>query len=371
MLQSALCIWSPISRDEAGARPCRPRLLRSLTILLVVVASIYAVVWSCLLGSSIAGALVGVVAFAGLFVPSVHRWTGSFEAAVHYLTFLIFAPIVVLVNLTGGHSSPVFMWLVIVPVAAMTLSGPRAGGGWLALVLLETVLIGVTDPHQLYASYPLSPDALQLLNTTGVLSLSISIYLCLHADFRSLSKAHQRLRYQAHHDNLTGLLNRHALISALGETLSATRASGRGTALVLIDVDFFKQINDRYGHAAGDRVLKEIASRIRRHVRPTDSVGRFGGEEFLGLLPNCSPPEAHRIAESIREAIERTPFDLGESAPPVSITVSVGVSTCSARPECDGICLIQRADAALYEAKRNGRNQTRLAERRPDKLAAV
>lgn len=350
-------------------RPSQPVMLRSMTTILVVVAAAYAIIWSRILGYVTLGMMIASVGVAGLLVPPIYRWTGSFSASTHWFTFLIFAPVVVLVIATGGVASPVMMWFIAVPLAAMMLDGPRTAAPWLVVVLVETALIGLIDPHQLQTSHTLTPYAVRLLTTTGVVVLSISIFLCLYLDFRSLSKAHEQLRYQAHHDNLTGLLNRHALLSRLTESLAAPGPTFSEMSLILIDIDFFKQINDEYGHLAGDKALQEVARRIRQNVRTGDRVGRYGGEEFLCVLPNCSPSVAFQIAESIREAVERDPIDVG--AAHVTITVSLGVSGCPQISPCDEFRAIQCADAALYEAKRNGRNQTRAAGRCHSAMTAV
>ncbi|HKL77379.1 MAG TPA: EAL domain-containing protein, partial [Gammaproteobacteria bacterium] len=170
-------------------------------------------------------------------------------------------------------------------------------------------------------------------------------------DQRSMQR---RLTYQANHDLLTGLMNRTALQDVLDrEQARATRNNGHFAAL-LLDIDRFKVINDNYGHSAGDEVLCRFAQRIGGHFRQGDWLGRWGGEEFLAILPETAPDEACAIAERIRAAIEAEPMEV--NGLPLFVTASFGVA---GYPDCadGGEELLQVADSRLYEAKRTGRNR--------------
>jgi diguanylate cyclase (GGDEF)-like protein len=162
-----------------------------------------------------------------------------------------------------------------------------------------------------------------------------------------------RLWALAHEDHLTGLPNRRRLDQALADALADMRARGSVLSVLLFDVDRFKDLNDRFGHATGDRVLREIAEVLRGNSRRQDVVGRFGGEEFLYLLPGHHLDEAVSQAERIRSELARHSFSTqnGEA----SLTVSVGATEASPddRPED----VLERADRLLYQAKRSGRNR--------------
>ena len=157
------------------------------------------------------------------------------------------------------------------------------------------------------------------------------------------------LRNLAVTDTLTGVWNRRHGTELLAADLSARRP-GQALSLLMLDIDHFKTINDTFGHQAGDHVLIEIASRLRRSLRGSDMVARWGGEEFVVLLRDCALPDALRLAEDIRAAIAELPFGaMG------SLTVSVGVA--EARASEDLTTWLERADQALYRAKRSGRNE--------------
>ncbi len=161
-------------------------------------------------------------------------------------------------------------------------------------------------------------------------------------------------------DPLTGLYNRRYAMQHLARMMHNASASGRKFALMLLDIDRFKQINDSYGHAAGDHVLREFARRIQENLRGVDMVSRIGGEEFLVAMPDTTEAQARKASERLRRVIERRPFPLGRAdATPgtdrVRVTVSVGVVMGDANaPGIDH--LLQHADEALYASKNEGRN---------------
>lgn len=167
-----------------------------------------------------------------------------------------------------------------------------------------------------------------------------------------LHRLASQLEYKARHDSLTGALNRGAIFERAGRLLQ------RGPlALVVLDIDFFKSINDAYGHPAGDAVICEVVNRLRGAVPAGAEIGRVGGEEFSILLPDVALDEALLRAEAMRQAIAGQPFDC---LPGRIVTASFGVSGTS--PHGDFGDAYARADEALFEAKRGGRNQVRGAQ---------
>ncbi len=165
-----------------------------------------------------------------------------------------------------------------------------------------------------------------------------------------LREANAQLHDLAHTDALTGLANRLALEARLAAAFGSSRQHGRPLSAVMIDVDHFKQFNDRFGHPAGDGVLREVARLLSRSVRGGDTAGRYGGEEFLVVLPEADRAGARSLAERIRHAVAATSWPLR------AITVSVGTATLTADVP-DWPELVSRADQALYRAKREGRDR--------------
>jgi len=156
-------------------------------------------------------------------------------------------------------------------------------------------------------------------------------------------------------DELTGLYNRRYFDRHLNVMLNKAQEQDRDVALMILDIDHFKAVNDNHGHDAGDAVLREFAARLKRNIRGVDLACRFGGEEFVVLMPDTDTGQAEAVAERVRQAIAEKPFEIG-AARALSVTVSAGVSlneTHADTPES----LIKRADVALYRAKREGRNR--------------
>ncbi len=170
-----------------------------------------------------------------------------------------------------------------------------------------------------------------------------------------LLQAQEALREQATHDGLTGLWNRTSILEILQKEAARSAREVLPLAVLMADLDNFKKINDTFGHLAGDHVLRESARRLRNHSRTYDAVGRYGGEEFLVVLPGCDEAGGLAQAERLRESIGLSPIQtcVGE----IALTCSVGMSW-SVRPEPSQTKeLLRSADAALYRAKRTGRNR--------------
>ncbi len=175
-----------------------------------------------------------------------------------------------------------------------------------------------------------------------------------------LIEARESLRQQATHDGLTGLWNRTAILDILERELIRCRRLSHPLTVILADLDFFKHINDRLGHLAGDVVLREAARRMRLVVRPYDAVGRYGGEEFIVVVPACKRDCSLSLAERVRAAINANPILTPEG--PVTVGVSLGVAAVSDGTIPPADLLVRSADLALYRAKQEGRNRAMISE---------
>ena len=175
----------------------------------------------------------------------------------------------------------------------------------------------------------------------------------------NLLATQEKLRHDATHDLLTGLWNRTAILKTLDRELARSGRSAAPLAALMADLDHFKRINDTHGHAAGDAVLREVARRMTATTRVYDFVGRYGGEEFLILLPGCNSFHAAKMAERLRLAVAAGPVETPEFA--IGVTLSVGVAVTEGMRLPEAKALLLEADAALYQAKANGRNQVEVA----------
>ena len=175
------------------------------------------------------------------------------------------------------------------------------------------------------------------------------------------------LRFAATHDFLTNLLNRSEILAALEKELSRSRREGKPATLMMADIDHFKRINDSLGHAAGDEVLKEVAQRLKRDLRSYDVVGRYGGEEFLIILPACDLTTGARRADEIRNLVAKDPIFTPFGT--TNATVSVGVVT-TANQQHSASDLVRQADIYMYAAKKKGRNRVESSSSKVRKVSA-
>ena len=171
-----------------------------------------------------------------------------------------------------------------------------------------------------------------------------------------LLEAQAALHERATHDSLTGLLNRSAILEILRVELARATREPQPFSILLADLDHFKDINDVHGHLAGDEVLREAARRMNSIIRCYDSIGRYGGEEFLAVLPGCDTAAAWMLGERLRQTIGEESFLIGQT--PVVITCSIGCATQPVGATYDADALIRLADNALYSAKHGGRDRT-------------
>jgi len=207
--------------------------------------------------------------------------------------------------------------------------------------LVEGMDAGADD----YLTKPFKPPELRVRLRAGRRILDLQ---------EELLKAREALLQQATHDSLTGLGNRATILETLQTELVRAARERQPLAVLIADLDRFKQINDTHSHLAGDAVLREAARRMKAAFRRYDAFGRYGGEEFLAVLPGCQGDDAVAQAERVRQAVAAEPFVAAGAA--IQVTCSIGVSYRSRPSAADVDALIREADQALYRAKDRGRN---------------
>lgn len=200
--------------------------------------------------------------------------------------------------------------------------------------LLTAMAAGADD----YLAKPVAPQELRARVMVG----------------KRILELQESLKFAATHDCLTKLLNRAEILAGLKRELARSQRDGQAVAVILADVDHFKQVNDSLGHAAGDEVLEVVARRLKSHLRPYDLVGRYGGEEFLIVLPACNLAPATQRAEQLRQSVSGSSILTMFGSVP--LTLSMGVTVSNSEADFTVQQLLQQADEALYYAKETGRN---------------
>lgn len=254
------------------------------------------------------------------------------------------------------HTHWIIFFVYFLLIGAMGLSDdPRqavcAGGFSIAGYLSGVLMLHYAAANGSSMASQLAPEFEWVANASKVGLLAAATFLAATSASRGRSLRRTSLR-----DGLTGLLNRHAFDQCLGFVARRSVQSGTRMTVAMVDIDHFKRINDTYGHAAGDAVLRWLASLLHRNFRTTDLVARYGGEEFVVAFPDSDDEVIDDRLETLRNRIESTPLALESEGANVELTISIG---CACMPQ-DGTSveeLLARADERLYEAKRSGRNR--------------
>ena len=263
--------------------------------------------------------------------------------------------------ISGGIHSSSVVWQLFVPVAAFIMAGLWAGLRWGGVSFLTVVLFYLLESTGLLQhsmSFETTTEDLLIDLLGAVVAVSIAIWYSDNLKSRALTdleEAEAQLKFFATVDPLTNTFNRRHFLELSERKIKRTLTSHGQASFLLFDLDHFKKINDEHGHIIGDQVLQGIAQACSKHLRPNDVLGRFGGEEFVILLPETKLEDAKNIAERLRLLIEETPIktDIGS----VNTTISIGLAIKEKTSIMSVDQLLSRADRAMYRAKQTGRNR--------------
>lgn len=319
-------------------------------------------------------AMMIATALGGMLFASLNLYRGLWPAAVLELLFVVYSllllPVigrterfrtwalayvipwagVMLAILAMPAASPsVFVWPILLPLVLYFLLGSRSGLVVSVMSLFGAALLA-------WSRFGLPADSAALAATAnftvaGVLGLALA-----HVYERGRERSELHLRRVAATDPLTGLSNRNLLEETFARLSASVHQAGEPLSILLMDLDHFKRINDVHGHAAGDRALVDFARRLQTELREEDFLCRFGGEEFLALLPETSRQVAGHVAERLRAAWRQQPAKWGDAGDAEPHTVSVGIATLGDDGR-DLDTLLRSADQRLYCAKAGGRDR--------------
>jgi diguanylate cyclase (GGDEF)-like protein len=211
---------------------------------------------------------------------------------------------------------------------------------------VNDVIEGLDSGADDYITKPFFPHELHARLKTGIRTITAQ---------KELLDARNQLAIEASHDYLTGIYNRRAVMQLLKIDLGRHQRNKKSLCIVLFDLDHFKQVNDNYGHSAGDDVLCETTKRISSVIRPYDVFGRYGGEEFLFVLPECEQEDAYNLCERVRTVISNEKIQTVSGD--IAVSISIGLCVTSDLSDITIEKLVQMADNALYKAKEGGRDR--------------
>jgi diguanylate cyclase (GGDEF)-like protein len=295
-------------------------------------------------------AILILLVFSGLFVVVVHDLLppdtlGAAKFVVEGSVAITAATL--LVALTGGVASPFFFaFPLIVGGAALVVSPP------ITLTLVAAAAVGYILAVVAGSAEPLGPA------TAAVVGVNLTALVLIAYVAMVIARAQRRTRDAAIRlstvDSLTGLFNRTFFFAAMDREIARSARSGRGFCLLMMDLDELKAINDRLGHFTGDRVLRGVGAVITQGVRQIDTAARYGGDEFVVLLPETDPTGAYVLAEKIRLGVNAMPIELPGSTPRPSLSIGVVAFPDDGRTADE---LIISADGAMYASKRAGKDR--------------
>jgi len=250
---------------------------------------------------------------------------------------------------SGGVNNTGPLWCYPLPLIVLFLLGFMRG---LLLMVLFFIVIGFILFGVDVTTYT-HPFKIRILFSLILVTFLASMYEYLRENsFDTLHELSQRLEDASHKDPLTNVYNRRGIHKEIENLCQQYKKDNDNFSLMICDIDYFKNINDTHGHLAGDEVLKKVVNEISNVIRKNDILGRWGGEEFLVLLPNATLEGAYEVAEKIRDAIENTSFKYNDTI--ITLTISIGIAENNEKvPIAD---VIKKADEHMYMAKNEGRN---------------
>ena len=379
MMAASMAVVGWGRRRDGLGRWAAALLVNAIGHLLIMLRGLIPDVLSIVVGNlMLSSVFVGMIAAVYQFQGRPVRWPLLLAPPLLVLVFVSvfidnFPARVSFVGLVIGLQA---VWALL---AALSHRHATVGRGqWLLVagLLLEAVVLGgralVAISTHSEATNILQSSALQTL--TFLATFSVVLVSSVGFVFMSRDRADENNRVLAALDPLTGVANRRSLIAALDRDVARAQRMREPMALMMVDIDHFKDVNDQYGHPAGDRVLCSVVNVLRQRVRAQDLVGRYGGEEFMVLLPDTGLTGAQQLARALCKAVEesRCPAD-GVPGPGIAVTVSIGVFGGRLESGDSWDMLIAAADRALYQAKNNGRNRVEVATglRRPSAQLAA
>ena len=364
---SKIGVNEPLTTKELARRSARRRptyIAQAVSYLIsAVILALYSYAGTITIAVSVAYLICGITATAtGLYLSEIN-FNDRFKD--QYLT----VPQTIVgmtIQLGAIYLAPevgfyfIFILFIVLSFGALLMNARETAIVWTYSTIGLTALLLMTDKAIAMPMATWTERALVLVCAVTALGRCASTGLygstmreTLYKRGNELKAAHARIEELAQVDELTGLLNRRYIMKTLNEEMARAQRFGGACSVAIIDLDFFKRINDQYGHPVGDEVLRTFAITLFANLRAVDKLGRYGGEEFLMILPDTAKDQAVRTLDRLRSIASEV--DWAAIAKMMNVTMSAGIS--EVRQQDSAIDILARADAALYTAKDAGRNR--------------
>lgn len=353
-------LFSLGTKHQSFSVTTKARMMNIISVFTIVISAIYTLNYFFILNESLVASIN--LAFTVLYcLPLVFSYFSEFKKAKFCFFILLMLHLVVCTNIYVTNQSGFHLFLLLVPTGVFLLFELKEKFEKISLSIMSGVLFFYCEnTPNLSPLIELSDEVNHLIYQSVFFFIMVEVIFVLTLFANQIETHEAKLTKQASTDSLTGISNRHHFFQKGNKLLELANLNSRPFSVVLLDFDFFKQINDKYGHSSGDLCLIEISKLMKNHCRPQDIVARIGGEEFVIALTDTTLPEANNIAETIRLAIEKHIIPI-EGQRNFTCTASFGITSRKSN-DANLKNLLVEADKALYFAKAQGRNRIKLYE---------
>lgn len=297
--------------------------------------------------------IASLIFFSSHLILRSKRIINPYKFSANLVTSSLMLLMVYLVY-TGGVNGTGPLWIYIVPPVALFFGGMRKGTRNIGLfVLVISTLMFYPNDEWIGTSYTYEFKSRLIYSFLTVSCLFAFYEYVRQNSFHRIQEMSQKFEKQAMRDPLSGLLNRRGMRESLQQEFDRCKRYNNNLTVMMCDIDHFKVVNDQYGHDKGDEIIKSLATMLKAGLRKQDSLARWGGEEYLFLLPETSGHQAMQLAEKLRTKIEKTQYQQNDKT--FSITISIGLHQITATDSINQA--ITKADTNLYKAKEQGRNR--------------
>ena len=340
--------------NTSRAQASKIKITNVTSLIASFVALSYALFFYIQIGSAIA-ALLNITFALVYALPLILSYNQHYRSAKILIFAAVMSHVFVLCTLIFTSATGFHYYYLLLPSCLFLMFGNEEKYEKLFAIVLGLILFFICEYYNNPAPLvEISTIAEKIIFSSTILVVMLEIYLVTFIFSNAVTRNEARLQQMATKDWLTGLNNRGMFVEIGQSLITQSMQQNKPLSLLMLDIDFFKQINDNHGHFVGDQVLKQISKTLQKGTRSNDTLARYGGEEFVIILPNTTSEESLELAQKIRVMIENTPLPREESKD-IKYTVSIGVAQTSLK--IDTLDELTRcADIALYKAKESGRN---------------